>query len=189
MGAGVASIFASAFPEKLRGLICLDGLGPITGPPQEQAARLNKAVRLNTKSIAKSKTVYKSVEQAVNARAMAGDLSRTSVERLVDRSLVKVSSGYVWRSDSRLRLPSLYYFSEQQAQAYLSEIQIPTLLLRPVDSAYKAEKILKARADVVKNLTWIDIPGGHHAHMDQVDEVVTPIKNYIDKVMLGLSTV
>ena len=188
MGAGVASMFASAFPEKLLGLVCLDGLGPITGQPHEQAARLNKSVRLNTKSIAKTKTVYASVEQAVNARAQAGDLSRNAVERLVARNLVETHNGYIWRSDSRLRLPSLYYFSEQQAQAYLSEIKIPTLLIRPVDSAYRAKEILTARAALVEDLTWVNIPGGHHAHMDEVDEVVGPLKHFINKVTIGLNT-
>ena len=188
MGGGVASLFASAFPEKLSGLVCLDGLGPITGESQDLVARLKKSVQLNTKSVAQSKTVYKSVEQAVEARFKAGDLSKSSVQRLVERSLLEVSNGYCWRSDSRLRLPSAYYFTEQQVQACLSGIQVPTLMFRPVNSAYRVEKTLKSRAALIKNLNWVEMSGGHHAHMDQADELLKPLKNFVDKVVPGIST-
>ena len=182
MGAGVASLFASAFPEKLQGLICLDGLGPITGQVEDLVPRLNKSVRSNIKSIAQSKSVYESVEQAVQARVQAGNISKSSAKRLVDRNLLEINNGYVWRSDARLRLPSLYYLSEQQAQAYLSEIQVPTLMIRPTESTYRAEKILRARAALISKISWIDVPGGHHAHMDQVDQMLVQLNNFIDKL-------
>ena len=172
MGAGVASVFASAFPDKLNGLVCLDGLGPITCPADELVPRLNKAIRSNSRSDSKSKTVYESVEQAVQARNQAGDLGESSVRRLVHRNLQHVGNGYAWRSDSRLRLPSLYYLTEHQVRAYLSKIPVPTLMVRPVDSAYRADEILKARAALIRDLTWIEVPGGHHAHMDGIEHLL-----------------
>ena len=188
MGAGIASLYASAFAEKLNGLVCLDGLGPITCQTQELVPRLSRAISSTINSTSKSKKVYESVEQAVQARILVGDLSESSAKRLVRRNLNQVDNGYVWRSDARLRLPSLYYLSEQQARAYLSEIQVPTQMIRPADSVYKAQKILKARAALIKNLSWIDVPGGHHAHMDHAQQVLTPIDNFIQKVVKGVTT-
>ncbi len=182
MGAGVASIFASAFPDKLSGLICLDGLGPITSAAEHLPQRLNKSVRMNIKSSAKSKTVYPDVEAAVEHRHMAGDISRTAVQKLVRRNLKKIDKGYIWRSDSRLRLPSLYYLSEEQAQAYMRDIQIPTLMIRPIDSNFRGEIVLKERAALIKDLIWHEVAGGHHVHMDHPEIVLPAIKDFLLKL-------
>ena len=182
MGAGIASLFACAFPEKLRGLICIDGLGPVSAQMHELVPRLAKSVRSIIEPEAQSKTVYESVEQAVQARARAGSMSKSSAKRLVDRNLMEIKNGYVWRSDARLRLPSLYYLSEQQVQSYLSKITVPTFMVRPTESAYRADRILMSRASLIGNLTWINIPGGHHAHMDQVDQILEPLNYFIDNL-------
>ena len=182
MGAGVASVFASAFPEKLHGLICLDGLGPITCAVDHLPQRLNKSVRMNTKSSAKTKTIYPDVEAAVEHRHMAGDLSRQAVQKLVRRNLKKIDNGYIWRSDSRLRLASLYYLSEQQAQAFMSNISVPTLMIRPVDSNFRAEAVLKQRASLVKDLIWHQVAGGHHVHMDKPEIVFPAMKDFLGKL-------
>ena len=180
MGAGIASIFTSAFGRRLQGLICLDGLGPITSDVDELPGRLNKAVRLNLNSTAKSTHAYQHREQAVAARMKAGDLSKASAQRLVQRNLKQVDQGFSWRSDSRLRLPSLYYLSEPQAVAYLKNIRIPTLMIRPVDSAYRAQQLLKQRAGLIRNLTWYEVPGAHHVHMDDPLVIIKPITEFID---------
>jgi len=182
MGAGVASVFASAFAEKLQGLICLDGLGPITSAVDHLPERLNKSVRMNIKSTAKTKTIYPDVDAAVQARHQAGDISIESVRKLVRRNLEKVEGGYVWRSDSRLRLPSLYYLSEEQALAYMSKINIQTLMIRPVDSNFRAGAILKHRASLINDLTWQDVPGGHHVHMDDPQAVLPAIEDFLAKL-------
>ncbi len=179
MGAGVASVFVSAFPDMFKGLICLDGLGPITCAADHLPQRLNKSVRMNIKSDAKTKTVYPDVDAAIAARHQVGDISRESVQKLVRRNLKKVSDGYVWRSDVRLRLPSLYYLSEQQAQAYMRKITVPTLIIRPVDSNFRAESVLKKRADLIEDLTWHNVPGGHHVHMDNPDVLIPAIKEFL----------
>ena len=187
MGAGVASVFASAFPDKLQGLICLDGLGPITIAADHLSERLNKSVRMNIKSAAKNKTVYPDIDTAVEARHQAGDISLESVKKLVRRNLKKVDSnnanrGYIWRSDARLRLPSMYYLSEEQAQGYMRKIDIPTLMIRPVDSNFRAQPILKQRASLINDLTWQDVPGGHHVHMDDPEVVLPAIKGFLQRL-------
>lgn len=188
MGAGVATVFAATFPEKLQALICLDGLGPVTGHESELVARLNKSVRRNIAPTAVKRRPYATVAKAVEARLRAGDLSRSSANRLVQRSLRQSGCGYVWRSDPRLKLPSLYYFSERQVEAILSQIRVPTMLVRPAESAYKAEKILRSRLAQVRNAAWVDIAGGHHVHMDQADRLLAPLNAFIDKVMMGSNT-
>ncbi len=182
MGAGVASVFTSAFPEKLTGLICLDGLGPITSAADHLPQRLNKSVRMNIKSTTKTKTVYPDVEAAVQARHQAGDLSQQSVRKLVRRNLKRIDNGYIWRSDSRLRLPSLYYLSEEQAHAYLNNIQTPTLMIRPTDSSFRAEAVLKQRASLISDLIWQELPGGHHLHMDNPEIVAPVVKDFLHRL-------
>lgn len=179
MGAGVASVFASAFPDSLTGLVCLDGLGPITAETKDLPACLARAVKLNASECSRAKKTYPNVAGAVKARHDAGDMYRSSVEMLVRRNLQRVDGGYAWRSDPRLRAPSMYYLSEPQAQAYISQIRVPVLMVRPAESSYKAEVVLRARAALVENLTWCDVPGGHHAHMDNPDALIPAIESFL----------
>lgn len=62
------------------------------------------------------------------------------------------------------------------------------MLVRPAESAYKAEKTLRARLAQVRNSAWVDIAGGHHVHMDQADRLLAPLNAFIDKVMMGSNT-
>lgn len=188
MGAGVASLFASSFPEKLDGLICLDGLGPVTCQAKELPATLKRAVQLNARGNGKSETVYESLDHAAQARIRATGLNQSSARKLVERNLQKRRNGYVWRSDPRLRQPSLYYLSEQQVGAYLREIKVPTLLVRPDGPASRAQDVLKLRSALVGDLTCVEIPGGHHAHMNSLDHLLPALYDFICKVNMGLNT-
>ena len=40
MGAGVASLFSSALPERVQKLVMIEGLGPYTGKPEDAAKHL-----------------------------------------------------------------------------------------------------------------------------------------------------
>ena len=45
MGAGIATLVAGTFPERLRALILLEGLGPLTTLPEKSPAQLARHVR------------------------------------------------------------------------------------------------------------------------------------------------
>lgn len=72
MGAAVASLFAALYPEKVKALIMLDMLGPISTEAKKLPAQMRKAI--NNKELIKglSITHYPSLQLAQQARANRG---------------------------------------------------------------------------------------------------------------------
>ncbi len=99
LGAGVATLFAGAFPERVSRMLLIDGLVPLDYAadqlPEQMARALQKGVRLSRRSL----RPYATFEQAVQAR-MNGrwPVSREAAGWLLERGLRQQSDGWVWRS-------------------------------------------------------------------------------------------
>ncbi|AJD48034.1 alpha/beta fold family hydrolase [Isoalcanivorax pacificus W11-5] len=177
MGAGVASLFAGTFPDRVVSLVLLDGLGPPSTPGDEAPATLRKAVRAMQDLGAKRKPRYPRVDEAVAARTLGfGGLSESASRLLCERGLESGFGGWTWRSDARLRLPSSLRLTEEQVCGFLHAIQAPTLLVGAAEGLEGAGTFAE-RAAHVQDISVVRVPGGHHVHMDapaSVAEVIRP---------------
>lgn len=107
MGAGVASLFAGAFPERVAKLVLIEGLGPPTSDPAQGPQTLRRAIADMAALPSKQKPVYPQRERAVAARTQGfGGLSSDCAALLCERGLMAVPGGFTWRTDARLRLTS-----------------------------------------------------------------------------------
>src|SRR5690554_3765071 len=105
LGGIVSVLLAAAVPERIERIALIDGLVPDTGEAEQSPQKLGEALKAQIKLSSKKKTVYKTMEQAVQAR-MAGfmPVSQLAAELLAQRGLSPVAGGYSWNSDSRLTL-------------------------------------------------------------------------------------
>lgn len=77
MGAGIACLFAAAFPERISRLVLIEGLGPPSTPGEEVASTLRKSLDDMMALADKRKPVYADIADAVEARTRGfGGLSR-----------------------------------------------------------------------------------------------------------------
>lgn len=166
LGGIVGTLYAAAFPERVRNLVMIDSLGAISRPVGETIPQLRKAIK---KRIAGSgrQVVYPDIATA--ARAREGGLSPLSPEAaltLVPRNMKPEAEGFVWRTDSRLRHPSPLMMTEAQVMATLSALETRALFIRADQGLLAHRTDLDERAGAIPDLQIAKVPGGHHCHLD-----------------------
>ena len=166
LGGIISVLIAGAVPERIERLALIDGLVPDTGEADKSPQKLGEALLAHIDLAAKNKTVYETVEQAVQVR-MRGKMpvSQLASELLAKRGLSPVAGGYCWSTDSRLTLPSPLRLTRAHAVAFLHAVQCPIKLV------LAEQGILVKEPDFIKFLSAypLDVqrlPGGHHLHLD-----------------------
>ncbi|MEO8999710.1 MAG: alpha/beta hydrolase [Rhodanobacter sp.] len=171
LGAGVASLVASARPERIARLLLIEGLGPLGDDGFETLRRFREAFAAPAES-SKSMRVFHGVEQAIAARTMVSGLAAELARPIVERGLIETEGGWRWRSDPQLTRPSASRLAESQIHALLRGIVTPTslLLVQPATS-YLPSTLMQVRAACVPDITIEHMDGGHHLHLEHPQAV------------------
>jgi pimeloyl-ACP methyl ester carboxylesterase len=183
MGAGVASLFAATFPERVSHLVLLEGLGPPATDAGDVAPTLRTAIDQMRGLAHKRKPLYRDPGQAVAARLTAlGGLEEHSARLLCERGLVKVEDesedGWTWRTDIRLRTTSSLRLTEQQVEGFVRRIRAPTLLVL-AGQGLGGDGRFAHREAWLAHLTRVDLPGRHQLHMDDPVPVAAAIRRFL----------
>lgn len=169
LGAIIAVMVAAAVPERVERLALIDGLVPDTGEAAQSPKKLGEALLAQIGVMDKKKTVYSSVEQAIQAR-MRGfmPVSRLAAELLVERGLSPVAGGFCWNTDVRLTLPSPLRFTLEHTKAFARAVQCPALLVLAEQGILLAEpEFLHFFNELANpNIQLKRRLGSHHLHLD-----------------------
>jgi pimeloyl-ACP methyl ester carboxylesterase len=182
MGAGIAALAASLAPERVKRLIMLDGIGPLTSEAADapELARHNVQEARSTRPM----SAYPDLDTlaARRAQAFGATMRHDSALRLVTRGSAPTSDGR-WRQrhDPRLRSPSLLRLTEAHVQAFFHDITCPTLLFRALDGWPAPDDLLRDRLSYLRNAspTCVEIPGGHHVHLDDPDALLPALLPFL----------
>jgi pimeloyl-ACP methyl ester carboxylesterase len=166
LGAGVASFASAIAPDRVERLGLIEGLGPLAGSAEDGPAAHTRALQQMHTLGSRSPARYSSLEEAAQARASVGDLSSESTRVLARRGLWESESGFSWRSDPRLRFKSTHYYTEEQVVAYLCRIRAPVCLVLAKEGYLRQRPQMRNRYASVGDMRIVEIPGGHHLHMD-----------------------
>lgn len=177
LGAAIAGCLAAAVPERVGRLMLLDGLGPLAEPPEQAPIRLTRALNEQQRP-PNGPRVYPDIEQAVRARQQATELSPEAARILVERGIRTVPGGVAWRSDPRLLRTSPSYMTEEQVRALLAAIRAPTLLIKARDGFLRKRPSLAGRLSVVPTLDIVELPGGHHLHLENPEPVAEVLRGW-----------
>ncbi len=182
LGGILGAIYAASFPERVERLVMIDSLGPLTLAPEKSAGQLRKGITKLLRGSGQSMT-YGSLQDAAKIRA--GGLSPLSSEAanlLVPRNLREVDGGYQWRTDARLRYPSLTRFDEAQVEGFLTAIESPTLFVRAEDGLLGGRENWRNRSGLISDFREVCVPGTHHCHLDgDVEPVIEAIRVFLDQ--------
>ncbi len=182
LGAGVAALLAGTWPERVRRLALLEGLGPMTELDIGAPARLREAMAAELALARRggSRSGYPDPQVVARRLAETVQMRQDSAELLLARGLHEATPGrWDWRADGRLRLPSRLRMTEAQVEAFLRAIACPTLLLRaepgmPADDAYFAERL-----GWIADLSRVVRSGGHHLHLDEPGTVAAVVGPFL----------
>ncbi len=178
MGAGVAVLFAATFPERVRRLVLIEGLGPPATPGHEAPAKLREAIEGMHALLDKQAPVYTDFEEAVRARTRGfGGLSIESARLLCERGLEAADAGWTWRTDPRLRLRSSLRLTEEQVAGFVRAIRAPTLLIVG-EQGMGGDGAFDHRLDWLERVEVARLPGPHHLHMEAPEAVAERIRAF-----------
>lgn len=181
LGAGVAALFAGTCPEVVERLVLLEGLGPLSNPDERAPGLLREAIRAEAAArIRDDHLGYPDVEFVLRRLTQATGIGRDAAEILLARGLEVMPEGQVrWRADPRLRLPSRLRLTEAQVLAFLRAIACPTLVVRARPGMPVDEGLAASRMAAIAGATLVEIPGGHHVHLEDAAGVAAHVQRFL----------
>ena len=166
-GAIISSLFASVFPERVAGLILLDGVSPPPLEASEFVSQMRRFVTEKDRLLNRRTRVYNTVEEACAARQEQG-ISAEAARLIAGRNLKPVDGGYTWTTDPRLRGASAVKLTAEQVDKVLKSVVAPTLLLMAKQGlATSHSRKFTALGEQIPAAVVESFPGGHHFHMEQ----------------------
>jgi pimeloyl-ACP methyl ester carboxylesterase len=180
MGGGVASLCAATFPERISNLIQIEGFGVVTYDTRHAPSAMRQAVLAMKRPPQRKRPGYTHFDALVEARAKAGNISRSAAETLLNRSVARDDDGLVWLSDQRLLMPVPHYFSDDLMLAFLQRIETDVLLITGLSGTLKKRHYFESRCKAVQSLSWVELPGNHHLHLDYPEPVARAIADFLE---------
>ena len=183
MGGGVASIFTGAYPERVSKLVIMEGLGPMSEPPELAVDRCRKWLgdRRRIERTPRTMTLNEAFSRlkATHPR-VADDVLRSRLDKLVVGS--EVSPGRVaWAWDPLHRSASPTPFQSAGFTSFLRAVTCPVLFVdggphgwHPPDEAERVACFRDVRTAVFPD-------AGHMMHWTAPNEVATAVAAFLDQ--------
>ena len=177
LGGNIALRFAGVFPEQVRRLVAIEGLGPSPSMEAELAKkpiedRMRGWVEANRKLAGRAPRKYAKLEEAL-ARMQEENkhLSAAQALHLTRHGVRQNEDGtYSWKFDNYIRAWPPYDMTRDEIRHLWSRITCPTLLVYGSES-WASNPATDGRASHFTNARVELIEGaGHWVHHDRLDE-------------------
>jgi pimeloyl-ACP methyl ester carboxylesterase len=180
MGAAISSLIAAACPQRVRRLVCIEALGGLGEDPVQAPERMRDAMTAARAKSRRGLRVFPSLAAPIRARMQVNGLTESSARLLVERGVRALDDGWVWSTDPRLTLPSLYRATHDQVDAIVSSIDCPAqVILAEQAQPYFPEPLRRQRAARLRHGRTFILPGSHHLHMDNAPAVAGVIGGFL----------
>ncbi len=179
MGAGIGSLVAAGCPQRIERGVFIEALGALAELPERTVVRMREAVAATRALPGKRLRVFPDVEPAIRARMQANALSEPVARLLVERGVIEVEGGYVWSSDPRLTLPTMTRMTEPQIRDLVQGIECPArAIFADPAQPYLPDALRRGRVALMPQGELVVLPGGHHLHMEQPQDVAAAIGDF-----------
>lgn len=179
MGAGIGSLVAAGCPQRIERGVFIEELGALAEVPESTVKRMREAVVATRALPGKRLRVFPDAAPAIRARMQANALSEPVAKLLVERGLIAVEGGYVWSSDPRLTLPTMTRMTEPQIRNLVQGIECAArVIFADPAQPYLPDALRRERVALMPQGELIVLPGGHHIHMEQPQDVVAAIGDF-----------
>jgi pimeloyl-ACP methyl ester carboxylesterase len=185
-GGNIALRYAGVFPENVRKLVAIEGMGP---SPKMMAERFNQPVdkRIrqwidNRRAIAgRTQRRYATLEDAYKRmREENHHLSDEQAHHLTIHGVSQNEDGtYSWKFDNYMRVFPPYDIAQSEVEAIWSKITCPTLLMYGEDS-WASNPEADGRARHIKTARVVSFANaGHWLHHDQFDRFIAELRAFL----------
>jgi len=205
MGGWLAQIYAALFPDKVRAVISLDGVKPVSREPVDMIPRVRGYIKgsavLKSKGESKARAMSEAAAlerlfKGTNQLHGEGSITMEAAKCLVKRG-TKSAAGednkIVFTRDPRHQLRDLPGLPHEYCQQLARSITCPHLLIRASaeNAATSWGKEKAAMEDVIQiykgnpEFKLVEVEGSHHVHLNQPEEVIPHINAFAEKFQLN----
>ncbi|ROQ20383.1 alpha/beta fold hydrolase [Marinimicrobium koreense] len=187
-GGIIGMIAAGTFPERITRLALIEALWPEVHQPQAAPRQLARSILEMSALRSKPLSVYRDLARAAKARARGMfPLSIDAARALTERGTKAVDGGYSWSTDQRLLAPSAIKLTEDYIEAFLTSATADMAMILGRDGIPRLfSHYREALQRFPDRLDWIELPGGHHLHLEsQAPQVAECLRRFFNGQALG----
>ncbi|MDE0279581.1 MAG: alpha/beta hydrolase [Gammaproteobacteria bacterium] len=171
LGANVALAYSAVFPERIRSLVLIEGVGPTSGDAGDTVNRLRRSIEAELDPEPPRRGGYPDWQTLIDARRRASPVSRDGAELLVRRNAREEAGEIRLHTDRRLRNPSAMYLTEAAVMEFVRGVEAPTLVILADQGTIIDRDVTHQRIAALGNAEKAVLPGNHHLHLDVPAEV------------------
>ncbi len=174
MGGMVASYWAASFPDRVPGMLSLEGIGPPDYDMTLMTTYVQQWLKGRNKRVEEDRT-YKPItleDAAGRLQKAVKTLPRDRALHLARQGTKKVDGGVLWRFDRRHKERTPYRFFLPIAQALWDNLKTPLIYVEGGASSWQGLKDKDERVAALKPEKIVTIPHvGHHLPVEAPVEV------------------
>jgi pimeloyl-ACP methyl ester carboxylesterase len=184
MGGSVALQYTGTFPERVKKVVAIEGLGPAPHLIRDRPAheRMHAWIGEMQKLARRRPRRYASLREAAERMQEANPrLTPEQAWHLTVHGTDREEDGtYRWKFDNYVRAVSPYLFNAADAYDLWERITCPVLLFRGTES-WASDPDVDGRAHHFRDWRLINVPGaGHWVHHDQLDVFLRATREFLE---------
>lgn len=179
LGGIIAPLVAAGAPELVESLILIESSGALTSEANEFVDRLQKSMSDQLEQGKYKSRVYKTKDDAINARLRSAKMETNSARLIIDRQLAESKDGWRWRFDPKLRISTAHRLTEDHVREINKQIECPVLTIIAKDGFLTSREQTANRMDLIKDHRSVLLAGNHHLHMDTPEPVAAAINQFL----------
>jgi len=181
MGGAAATIFAGIAPEKVRRLVLIDSLGPLTSEVDQTAARMKEYLSTRHSSRTLKNRPMPALQAAIDARVRFSVVPSIAADiaGIVAYGCEERDGQWHWLHDARLKSPSPWRMTEDQLIDVLKQVRCEALVIRAENGIVFNDALWDRRLQQLANGRQVVLPGHHHLHVSHAKEVAREIRSFL----------
>jgi pimeloyl-ACP methyl ester carboxylesterase len=184
MGGTISFLYAGAFPQRVKKLILVEGIGPIGMNFSDAPGRMEKWISDVREVGRRVIREYSTLEEARKRLQRTNPrLSSDLALRLARWGMKQRGNGkWIWKFDPLHRTSAPQPFYLEQALEYFRRIVCPVLIVRGNESRQASRPDMQKRLDVIAVKTLVSIEGaGHMIHHDNPEELASVVAKFLSQ--------
>lgn len=184
MGGTISLLYAGTFPERVKKLVLIEGIGPLGMTFSDAPLKMEKWITELHERGRRHFREYTSL-------AAGGSQLRQTNPRLSENKALEIARAamkqndrgkWIWKFDPLHRTTAPQPFYTAQALEFLRRIQCPVLLIDGEQSRQTRRTDKQERYEAIANHQRVTINGaGHMVHQDNPDQLADVVRDFISR--------
>jgi pimeloyl-ACP methyl ester carboxylesterase len=184
MGGTISLLYAGTFPERVKKLVLIEGIGPIGMTFSDAPLKMEKWItELHERGRPHFREYTSLAAGASQLRQTNPRLSENTALEIARAAMKQNDRGkWIWKFDPLHRTTAPQPFYTAQALEFLRRIQCPVLLIDGEQSRQTRRTDKQERYEAIANHQRVTINGaGHMVHQDNPDQLADVVRDFISR--------